>query len=292
MNKLLAACLTIVCILLAVREPAAAGQQIVAVKVSGAPAIDGRGDDPEWRRSRPCVTRDAVSGLDITLRAVYAGDRIFFLVQYADQDESRAQKPWIWNRDLEMYEVGPQREDTFVFKWSMSGNQIDLSIRSDEEYTADIWYWKACRTDPAGYADDKNQSQTFTRTPKTRQVTTRSGKSAFLKRRGDYGESAYRPMVYLNYHGDTIGQFQNRQPTGSRSDIQARGLWANHQWTIEFSRKLKTGHDDDIQFETSGRFLFGVSRYEIAGRMPDPMLQTPDFGSGDISEPLLLVFEK
>ena len=54
-----------------------------------------------------------------------------------------------------MYDVGPDRGDCFVFKWAMDAAVNDLSVHSDHPYMADIWFWKANRTDPAGYADDK-----------------------------------------------------------------------------------------------------------------------------------------
>ncbi|BBO81869.1 hypothetical protein DSCO28_24350 [Desulfosarcina ovata subsp. sediminis] len=267
-----------------------AGQNIIAAKVNRAPVIDGRADDPVWEQSRSYLTQDKKSGIAVTLKAVYTDNRIFFLVRFPDQDESTLHKDWVWNPGLGIYEMGSKREDTFVFKWSMSGNRADLSLESDKSYRADIWFWKANRTDPSGFADDKIQQLTFNPAPKTKTVTSRTGKTAYLSRRGDEGDSAYKSVIFNEYQGDRIPRFKSQPPSGSRADILAKGLWQNHQWTIEFSRRLNTGHLDDIQFDPTSKYLFGISRYEIAGRKPDPALSQPLYGCGDISENLFLIF--
>ena len=85
--------------------------------------------------------------------------------------------------------------------------------------------------------------------------------------------------------------FKNRIPTNSRADITAKGNWKNGTWTIEFGRKLNTSHADDIQFvDLKKRYLFGVSKNEIAGREPNSKLSNPYYGSGDVDEPLYLTF--
>lgn len=269
-----------------------ADQKIVAARVAQEPTIDGRADDPQWAQASTYTTQDKASGVDIRLRVAYSKTRIFFLIQYGDADESRSHKPWIWNAKATTYELGNQREDTLILKWSMVGNQVDLSVYSDDGYTADLWFWKACRTDPAGYADDKFQQLFFEPTPKTNPVTSRTGRSAYLLRRGDTGQSAYKPLIYIDYIGEKVDQFQHQKPTGSRADIQARGRWQNDRWTIELARELDTGHEDDIRFNPAETYLFGISCFEVAGRQPDPSLTQPLYGSGDTGERLFLVFGK
>ena len=57
-----------------------------------------------------------------------------------------------------------------------------------------------------------------------------------------------------------------------------------------FERKLDTGHSDDIQFDLSREYLFGVSIFSLYGRPHDP--NSPNlYGRGRISGPLLLSFE-
>ncbi len=48
-------------------------------------------------------------------------------------------------------------------------------------------------------------------------------------------------------------------PAGpSWNDIQAQGAWLNGVWTIEIAHKLKTGHADDIQFDTAQPYYFDI----------------------------------
>lgn len=268
-------------------------QKLVAVKVVEQPDIDGEEKDPVWEKAQALVTHDMVAGIDLTLKCVYDDGNIYMLAAYPDPDESRLHKPWVWDGDREIYVMGPHREDCLVFKWAMTvGEDIDLSVHSDMPYTADIWFWKACRTDPAGFADDKIQMLSPSKSGKAKKVISRSGQTRYLQRNGDQGTPAYQSQVKIDFQGDTIPQFMSQTPSGSRADIQARGKWADGRWTIEFSRPLQTGMADDIQFIPRGKYLFGVSRYEIAGRKPDAGLTQPRYGSGDVSEPLFLEFSQ
>ncbi|MGA1791829.1 MAG: ethylbenzene dehydrogenase-related protein [bacterium] len=277
---------------LAVSTSCFANQNIVPKKVANAPVIDGRGTDSVWAKAKEYTIHDNVAKVDITLKAVYTDKEIFFLVSYPDPDKSDTHKTWEWNKTMEMYKQGPDREDMFVFKWNMEPKHVDLSLTADNDYMADVWFWKACRTDPAGYADDKFQQFSSNELPKSTKLTSRSGKTMHLVRKGDSGKSAYKDTLYAEYKGDRMPTYDTRTPEGSRADIRAKGVWSGGRWTIEFSRALNTGNEDDIQFDMSKKYLFGVSRYEIAGRKPDTRVSQPLYGSGDISETLTLEFWK
>ena len=114
----------------------------------------------------------------------------------------------------------------------------------------------------------------------------------YLQRMGDKGKPAYKSEIKLDYQGDNIPQFKKQTPSGSRADIKAKGVWRNENWTIEFARTLNTGYPDDVQFDFTKKYFFGVSRFEIAGRKPNPKSTQPLYGSGDVSEALYLVFAK
>jgi hypothetical protein len=269
-----------------------AEQTIVATKVASAPIIDGKGVDSVWSQATEYITYDKVAKIPIALRSIYTDDKIFFLVSFPDSDESITHRSWVWDKSREIYRPGLDREDVFVLKWNMELHPVDLSIRADDEYTADIWFWKACRTNPVGYADDKFQHYSPERLLKSSKQISRTGKKMYLIRPGDSGEAAYQDHLYTEYKGNRIAKYTNKIPHGSRADIKAKGVWSDGKWTIEFARALKTGNNDDIQFDTSKSYLFGVSRYEIAGRKPNSKLTQPFYGSGDIGEVLTLQFGK
>lgn len=269
--------------------PPPAAPTLEALKVSQPPRVDGLMDEPDWARAPELVTHDPIAGIDLRLRAVYTDESIFVLVQFPDPTEDLEQKTLVWHRDLQLYKIGPKREDTLVLKWNMENEPVDLRLDADAPYQADIWYWKACRTQPMGYADDKMQVYSNHSAKDAKRLISKSGRTFFLRRPGDAGNSAYQVVVAAEFSTDTIPRYQPREPTGSRADIRSKGVWRDGEWTVEFGRRLNTGHLDDVQFHPGETYLFGVSRYEIAGRQPDPSIDQPNFGSGEISEHLLLV---
>jgi hypothetical protein len=229
---------------------------------------------------------------NLTIKAVYTDDRIYVLASFPDPDENRTHKTQIWVPDQDRYRTGADREDTFVIKWSMEPGAIDLRVDADQPYKADIWFWKAHRTDPNGYADDKMHVYSALEGPNSKTVISKRGLRFFLDRPGDTGRSAYKTMVQSEHAGDTIPFFESRQPKGSRADVRAKGVWRDGTWTVEFSRKLVTNNPDDIQFNVDQAYQLGVSRYEIAGRKRNPDLDQPWYGAGEITGLLSLQFQR
>ncbi len=53
--------------------------------------------------------------------------------------------------------------------------------------------------------------------------------------------------------------------TGDRGDIPAQAIWENGVWTLEWSRKLKTGSPTDVQFDDPAKkYAFGVAVFDNA----------------------------
>jgi len=228
----------------------------------------------------------------LLIKSCYTADKIFFLVTFNDKDESREHKAWEWNKKEEIYTMNNSREDVFTLKWNMENKPVDLSVYSESPYVSDIWFWKAERTDPVGYADDKIDILSSEKLPKATELQSKSGKTMFLLRESDKGKTCFETVMPTDYKGDKISQFKHRNPEGSCADISAKGVWSNGKWTIEFSRNLHTGNDDDVQFDITKKYQFGVSRYEISGRKPEAELSQPLYGCGDIYNNITLVFEK
>ena len=263
---------------------------IEASKVNNAPVVDGMANDTAWSKATAYDIKDQRLGVNVTMRAIRTDDTVFFLVKFPDTDESRLHKPWVWNKDLEVYQIGPQREDTFTFKWNMSKENVNLSNFSDDDYQADIWYWKANRTDPAGFADDKVHILSSEEAKKSHSLISASGKQRYLVRLGDQGRAAQKKRLLTDFQGDVQDQYASQAPDGSRADILAKGIWKNGSWIVEFARKLGTGHDDDVLFDPASgqKYLFGISIAGLYGEKTDSSKQHP-YGQGRISEPLYLV---
>ncbi len=284
--------ITLVLVCFGVSSSCFGEQTLQAIHIDEPPVIDGVTNDPAWKKAQEIVSLDKVSQLPITLKAVYSDTELYFQVSFPDQDESRTHKSWTWDKGREIYTVGHDREDTLILKWSMLPETVDLSIFSHTPHHADIWFWKACRTDPAGYADDKTHVLNQAEERGATKINSQSENVMYLLRRGDNGASAYGIDLITDYQDKIMPRYITQQPTGSRSDVKAKGIWENGTWTIEFRRDLSTGYQDDIQFTTDRKFLFGVSRYEIAGRNQNKDLSAPLYGTGDVSEPLWLEFVK
>jgi hypothetical protein len=267
-----------------------AEQVVTSHKTTQIPHIDGIANEDVWRNVEAVTTFDPIAQVQIRIKSVYTDSSIFFLVSFSDKDESRTHRSWVWDKENKMYFEGPDREDVFVFKWKLDDMTKDLSVFSDETYEADIWYWKSCRTDPQGFADDKIQRLFNYPVKNSFEVTSKSGQKMHIQRLGDTGRSTYKTNIFIDYVGDIVQRYTLRQPQSSRADIKAKGVWKDGSWTIEFARSLFTGNSDDVNFQTQKSYDFGVSRYEIAGRPPENSDQ-PLFGSGDISEILTLEFE-
>jgi len=217
-------------------------------------------------------------------------DEIFFLVTFPEEIPHETHKTWVWDTKEEVYREGPDREDVFIFKWSMSGNSANLRLREPEPHVADIWFWKAHRTNPSGYADDKGQSISSKPSQSARKITTPRHGTLYFDRYGDTGKPPWDNHMFFEFKGDKLDQFSPRQPSGSRGDVRAKGVWSKAQWTIEFGRKLKTGNDDDIAFTPGSVYLFAVSCYAMAMDTPHPEWSRPLYRTGDTFDRLLLTF--
>lgn len=262
-----------------------------AARTDKAPEIDGRKDDI-WQKAESIFAWDNIAKVNVQIKALYTSEKIFLLVEFVDPDESRMHKAWHWDRKEEMYVQGGEREDSFVFKWNMESGPAGLSIYADNNYTADIWFWKADRSDPVGYADDKSHVSSSEEIKKATRIITRTGKKRYLLRMGDEGEPTYYSTMPIEYKRDTMPRWQNRKPSGSRSDVRAKGNWENGRWTIEFARKLKTNHSDDVQFYVSQTYWFGISLSEIGGGIPRQELTNPLYGCGDVFNNITLSFSR
>jgi PAS domain S-box-containing protein len=55
------------------------------------------------------------------------------------------------------------------------------------------------------------------------------------------------------------------RPIGSRGDIDAVGMWKDGFWNLEFSRRLVTGNADDVQFDITKNYRFGIAVMDNCG---------------------------
>ena len=143
---------------------------------------------------------------------MHTAEEIFFLVTYPDGAPSETHKSWAWAPQEAIYKPMHDREDVFVFKWSLVGNAVNLALREPMPHRADVWFWKARRTNPAGYADDK--WHLVSAEPHANAFTLRSHTRGtfYLRRVGDAGQGAYATKHFYEYNGKVLAKFHPRQP--------------------------------------------------------------------------------
>ena len=144
-----------------------------------------------------------------------------------------------------------------------------------------------------GYCIKHNHWSVFEQAFMTLELETTRGVAAQVLRHRSftYQEFSQR-YADSSMLADTIPMFDYQPPTGSRSDVRAKGTWKDNEWIVEFQRALQTGNNDDVQLNIKKTYLFGISRFEIAGRLPSPDIDEPLFGSGDVEQIITLSFEQ
>jgi hypothetical protein len=208
---------------------------------------------------------------EVELKAVRTDDKIFFLARWLDDTRDDQHKPWKWQGDRESgeYVTGKEREDRLSFKFPIKGT-FDANMLSDKEGVADVWQWKAARTNPAGIIHDK--SHIYSKTPlkgKYSSHFTASGSGIFLSRPGDGGISPYRtnkidPFVYTE---QMVPKYIPFVPDNDDAkDVSAKGVWASGKWTVEAGRNLDTGHrETDTVFDPAKDTLMAIAVFNHAG---------------------------
>ncbi|MEK6731824.1 MAG: ethylbenzene dehydrogenase-related protein [Pseudomonadota bacterium] len=259
--------------------------------IQKAPIIDGRVDNAIWQKTPSVTVLDYASQRPITIQSVHTKNKIFLLVRYPDAAPSVTHESLTWDYNEGIYKQANDREDVCIIKWSMVGNNINLSLQNPVPHKADIWFWKAKRTNPVGYADDKSQLLSDTPVPQSNPVKSPNNTTYYLQRQGDSGTPAYDEQFVFEYRGDVIDKFHPLQPTGSRADVRANGVWDNGFWTIEFERNLQTEHTDDVLFQIGKSYLLGISLYEITNAGIRPELSQPLYKAGDIYDHILLTIK-
>jgi Ethylbenzene dehydrogenase len=152
---------------------------------------------------------------------------------------------------------------------------------------ADIWHWKSIRTGSVSQIDD----QYLDDTKYDKEKSPEAGRKSDSKTGGGYADNklvsgkpqwarkgnAPAPPYYIldsekeafddsKYKpGDEVPGILVAPFTGDRGDIPAVVTFENGTWTLEWSRKLVTGSQYDVQFDDLKRqYAFGVAVFANA----------------------------
>ncbi len=174
------------------------------------------------------------------LKICFSESRIFVLAVFDAEKETRTHSPWRWEASSQ----------TYYCESSVRETELCLLLSPSKKLkSADLWIWRSARTDPSGLAEDA--------------VVTAAGISgtdsaARFSVRYDTGESCWHSRYFAKFAGPALPRFYQKKASGSRSDVSAKGRWENGRWTVEFARKLDTGHPDDLRIPSNAVFHIGA----------------------------------
>jgi hypothetical protein len=197
---------------------------LVALKAAAAPDMNAGAADPVWSRARP-ITVALADGANFgstgkttaTLKAAYAGDMLYMLVQYNDPTDSRRRGPYqkqadgSWKKLVDPNDKGGDDNVYYEDKWAMlwpvgnsvkgfdakgcavmchvgEGKPFGNKYTKSEGELSDMWHMKGSRTAPMGYVDDQY-------TDHTRYDAKTSPNAG---RKGDPGGPEYTPFPLEN----------------------------------------------------------------------------------------------
>jgi len=246
-----------------------AADELVVAKVAKLPAIDGKADDDAWKGAKELVVKidqpdEETPKKTISVKAVHDGDSICLLLVWADPDKNDQHSPFIWK--AAGYEADDEKvEDACTVAFELEG-KFDSDMKAGIESKWDVWEWGAARTNSTGYALDRTHVYSKTPPPppaRGRRLTTRDEGQIIFTHPIDEGTPCYTKIELPEKKGaPMVLQYPPQKPTGSAADVLAKGEWANGKWTVEFKRKLNTGHKDDTVFTPGKPCMFAIATFD------------------------------
>jgi len=179
-------------------------------------------------------------------------------------------------------------EDRVLFLWDVSVPNfaregclaschpgVSASKYLESPGLGDLWHWKAARSNPVGYGDDTNLTHVRDGEDGGRHGDKTGAEGGTVRNANKAGDGpAFMPDPKIDRPdprflfaqdavaippgiswspGTRIPGYLLTKPDGSRGDIAAKGRWENGFWTVEFRRRLVTGHPDDAAFDDLNR---------------------------------------
>jgi hypothetical protein len=224
------------------------------------PVLDGRADDPAWKKAVPFSfdVKGASGNFTVTLSALRGEGRLYFLAQWQDRDENVEHRPWVWSKERGEYVVGEEIEDALALQFAAKG-WFGECMLSGKEAVADLWFWRAGRTNPPGFAEDGSLTVSTKRIPKANFYQAENRKTVWVKENRDPGTAPYRSQVAGAYEGELVRRYITREPSGSAADVTAKGRWEKRAWTVELSRLIETGDPADVVFPLRKNMYFSAA---------------------------------
>jgi PAS domain S-box-containing protein len=250
------------------------------------------------------VRDGGIGTVDVEMQALYDADYIYMHAAWDDPTESVSKGIWTFNNSKWTSSEDEDRISIFwnindsIAGFNVGGCAMlchgDRMHSNEPWEKGDSWHWKSARTNPAGYTDDKFINHTSILDGGKWIARYGDAKTSGGYRRNINGDNT-GPMYYepapIDSHdasfiflsevesgeaveitditsfkeGDTVPGYILERPTGSRGDIDTKGMWEAGRWDLEIKRKLDTERDDDVQFDITKTYRFGIAIMDNAG---------------------------
>jgi signal transduction histidine kinase len=247
----------------------------------------------------------SIGKVDVSIKTLYNEDNIYFFVSWEDPTESVIKNTWSFNGTAwEKSEDEDRLSFIWNIDGSIDGFDIAgcaMLCHGDRMHTnapgerGDMWHWKSSRSNPVGIVDDQWMNdrivENYTEEAYEAAHVIDAGEpfyTANLNEEGvapkyfepspvneddakflfqseiDGGEA--REIKLSDFRdGMNVPGYVLQKPSGSRGDIIAKGVWVDGRWNVEFMRSLKNGHEDDVQFDTTLTYRFGIAIMDNTG---------------------------
>lgn len=249
------------------KEPGAVlSKEINSQKVFREPDIDGRAEPAIWNLAIPVIVvvkNKKGTEKNLVIKSIHTNTYIYFYIKWDDSTENVTHKTWFWDRDNKTYKVGDDLEDKLDLMFALKNN-FAACMLTGINYEADVWEWGAARTNPNGFSDDQKMIiSTKEISRRTSSYAANNNKKVWIKFSGDPGEACYKHDIYVEYKWDKVPGYSSQAPSGSRADINAKGIWKDGSWGVELKRKINTNDkDNDVQFNMNKKYPFALAVFD------------------------------
>ncbi|MHA2271632.1 MAG: ethylbenzene dehydrogenase-related protein [Candidatus Hodarchaeales archaeon] len=275
---------------------------LTASKTTATITIDGSASETAWSNAGSLTLSDYGTAYDVTVKALYDATYIYVYATWTDATINDTRKGWVYNGTAWTNVGGNEDRISFAFTNTSSSMVCghDPTTGTAGELLFDIWHWKATRTAPAGWADDKYWSYDATQaredggrfsdaktsggykdnsvvkqaanaTEITDKLGNSSAVSAFSDDDRPYWDNLGVEIVWVDGAnstaiGNSIVGYTTTKPVGSRGDVSAEATHDGAAWHVEFKRKLDTGNSaDDIAFAEGDTIEFYLNMHDNSG---------------------------
>ncbi|MBI4650123.1 hypothetical protein HY745_02335 [Candidatus Desantisbacteria bacterium] len=240
-------------------------KEIICKKVFREPEINGHAENAIWdNTSSFAVVVRNIKGLEksLAIKSVYTTNYIYFYIQWEDYTENVTHKTWLWDKNTKQYITGDDIEDKLNLMFAIKNN-FSACMLTGLDYQADLWEWAAAKTNPSGFADDQKITISTKPIKRANSFKSNNGRKVWIKNDFDPGSASYEQNIIIDYKWDKVPRYIPKNPTGSRADIKAKGVWKDSIWMLEMRRKLLTDDkENDVQFNTNKKYPFAIAIYD------------------------------